>query len=139
VVSAFALTAPAGASIELHDAICLRFEAGGVAAVSGGSAHLGAGGNKHALSVRAIGSEGQLYVDVERELVWLFRPDGVDVRLPLLDGDGAYNGRLPAQALVEVARGRPAENCAPGELGALTVEALALAYRSAESVRLESR
>jgi hypothetical protein len=133
------MTAPLDASVELHDAIALRFDGGGIGTVSGGSAHLGAGGNKHALEVRVIGSEGQLLVDVERELAWLYRPDGVDVRVPVRDGSGAYDGSGPANALVDVALGRLERNRAPGELGARTVEALDLAYRSARSQRLESR
>lgn len=140
VAAAFALmTAPLAAPVELHDAIVLRLDGGGIGVLSGGSAHTGAGGNKHALAVRAIGSEGQLYVDVEREIGWLYRPDGVDVRLPVSDGAGAYDGQGPANALVEVALGRTDHNRAPGQLGARTVEALSVAYRSARSGRLEER
>jgi predicted dehydrogenase len=138
--AAFALmSAPGVAPVELHDAIGLRFDSGAIGTVSGGSAHLGAGGNKHALEVRAIGSEGQLHVDVEREIAWLYRPDGVDERLAVRAGDGAYDGAGPANALVDVALGDHDRNRAPGELGALTVEALDLAYRSARSGRLEVR
>lgn len=140
VAAAYALmSAPKDAPVELHDAICLRFDGGGIATVSGGSGHAGAGGDKHALQVRAIGGEGQLAVDVERELVWLYRPDGTDIRLPLRDGDGAYQPGGPAHALVEAGLGKLEDNPAPGELGARTVEALALAYRSARSGRLEAR
>jgi hypothetical protein len=133
------MSAPGGVPVELHDAIGLRFDSGAIGTVSGGSAHLGAGGNKHALEVRAIGGEGQLQVDVEREIAWLYRPDGVDERLAVRDGDGAYDGTGPANALVDVALGDHDRNRAPGELGALTVEALDLAYRSARSRRLEVR
>jgi predicted dehydrogenase len=140
VDAAFALmSAPLNASVELHDAISLRFAGGGVGVLSGGSAHLGAGGNKHALEVRAIGADGQLLVDVEREIVWLYRPDGVDFRLPVSSGDGAYRPSGPAAALVDAARGRADANAASGELGARTVEALDLAYRSARSGSLEER
>jgi predicted dehydrogenase len=140
VSEAFAMmSAPLGAPVELHDAVCLRFAGGGIGVLSGGSAHLGAGGNKHALEVRVIGSDGQLLVDVEREQVWLYRPDGVDAHLPLPVGAGAYDGGAPANALVDVALGQPERNCAPGELGARTVEAIDLAYRSARSGQLESR
>ncbi len=134
VAEAFAfMYSPAGSAVELHDAICVRFDGGGIATVAGGSSHDGAGGDRHALEVRAIGSDGQLLVDIERECVWLFRPDGVDERLPVRAGDGTYDGQGPANALVDVACGRIEHNCAPGELGARTTEALALAYRSAAS------
>lgn len=108
VTAAFALTgAPSGVPVEFHDAIALKFAGGGVGSVAGGSAHLGAGGNKHSLEVRAIGAEGQLLVDVEREAVWLYRPDGVDEHLPVGPGDGAYQAEGPAGALVDLALGAP--------------------------------
>lgn len=138
VSEAFAwMSSPLDARVELHDAIALRFESGAVGTVAGGSAHLGAGDNKHALEVRAIGSDGQLLVDVERECVWLYRADGTDERLGVKPGDGCYVFGGPANALVDVALGRTEENRASGELGVLTVEALDAAYRSAASGRPE--
>lgn len=120
-----------GAPVETHAAIALRFDNGAIGAVSGGSNHVGAWGNKHELEVRAIGSEGQLILDVHRELVWLFRPDGVDVRADVSEGDGTYQDRGPANALVDVALGDLSKNTAPGSLGARTVETLELAYTAA--------
>jgi predicted dehydrogenase len=138
--AAFAMEwAPPGAPVEFHNAISLRLEGGGIASVSGASAHLGAAANKHALEVRLIGSEGQLLVDVQREVAWLYREDGVDEKIAVQEGDGAYNGHGPANALVDVALGLTANDCAPGELGARVVEALALAYRSAGSGQVEVR
>jgi len=138
--AAFALmSAPLGAPVELHDAISMRFEGGAIGAVSGGSCHLGSGGNKHQLEVRAIGSEGQLHVDVERELVWLYRPDGTEIRVDTEPEAGLYDCVGPVDALVDAGLGRPVANRSPAELGARTVEALDLAYRSARSGRLEER
>lgn len=139
VTEAFAWMSPSpDEGVELHDAIALRFDTGAVGTLSGGSAHLGAGDNKHALAIRAIGDEGQLLVDVERECVWLYRTDGTDERLPLAPGAGSYAATGPANALVDVALGRSEENRAPGELGVLTVEALDAAYRSANSGKPEA-
>ena len=67
------MSAPLYAPVELHDAFSMRYEGGAIGTMSGGSCHLGAGGNKDQLEVRAIGSDGQLHVDLERELVWLYR------------------------------------------------------------------
>lgn len=117
------------APVETHAAIALRFDNGGIGAISGGSSHTGAWGNKHELEIRAIGSEGQLILDVHRELVWLFRPDGVDIRADVADGDGNYQAHGPALALVDTALGDTSKNTAPGTLGARTVEALELAYK----------
>ncbi len=140
VSSACAFTsAPFGAPVELHDAAALRFDGGGIGVLSGGSNHVGASANKHELEVRAIGSEGQFIVDVHREFVYLFRPDGVDVRLDLEPGAGDYVFSGPSDGLVDAALGDASANQAPGELGARTVEALDLVYRSAASGQMVTR
>ena len=132
------MSAPLNAPVELHDAIIYDYEGGGIGVLSGGSAHLGAGGNKHALEVRAIGSDGQFLVDVEREAVWLFR-DGEEVRLDVRDGDGAYDCIGPIDTVLAAARGDDYVNQSPAELGARVVEALDIAYRSAASGKVEQR
>jgi predicted dehydrogenase len=136
---AFALmSAPGGAPVELHDALAVRYEGGAIGTVAGGSAHLGAGNNKHQLEVRAIGSEGQLLVDVEREAAWLWRDGGaVEERLELEEDEGAYDCDGPPNALVDLALGKDVRNESPGELAARTVELLDAAYRSAQSGALE--
>lgn len=139
VTGAFALmSAPLAAPVELHDAISLRLGGGGIAAVGGASSFAGADANKHHLALEAVGSAGQLVVDVFRERVSLFRPGHDQVDLDVAPGDGAYDGALAAQQLVDLALGKTSVNPAPGELGARTVEALELAYRSAASGRFES-
>lgn len=133
------MSAPLGASVELHDAVAIRFEGGAIGSMAGGSCHLGAGGNKHQLEVRAIGSQGQLHLDVEREIAWLYRGQDDDTLLPVAPGDGAYDCEGPVNALLDLAQGRAGGlgNHSPGELGARTVELLDAAYRSAASGKLE--
>lgn len=137
---AFALmSAPLGAPVELHDAISIRFRNGAVGAMAGGSCHLGANQSKHQLEVRAIGSEGQMHIDLERELAWLWTDGGrTDIRLDLPPEAGAYDCDGPPNTLIDLARGREADNDSPAELGARTVEILDAAYRSARSGRLEA-
>lgn len=136
---AFALmSAPLDAPVELHDAISVRYEGGAVGTVAGGSCHVGAGDNKHQLAVRAIGSEGQLHVDVEREIAWLWRNDGYEARVEIAPDGGAYDCDGPADALVDLALGKQVLNASPGELAARTVELLDAAYRSARSGALEA-
>lgn len=139
VRGAFALMETLGARVELHDALALALDGGGIASVGGASSFTGADGNKHHLAVEAVGSAGQFQVDVFRERVSLFRPDTGQTDLPVQPGDGAYDGALAAQRLVDLALGHSADNPAPGELGARTVEALELAYRSAASGAFEAR
>lgn len=134
VVGAFGLlSSPLNAPVELHAVATAQFSGGGILALSGGSGHVGASQNKHELEVRAIGSEGQFIVDIHRELVWVYRPDGTDFTAKLPPSAGAYNMFGPANALVDVALGAPDANVADGRLGARTVEALELVYRGAKA------
>jgi predicted dehydrogenase len=131
------MSAPLDAPVELHDAIVMRFEGGAIGTLSGASTHVGAGKDKHQLDVRIVGSDGQFYVDLFRELVWLYRSDGRDFDLEVAPGEALYDASTPANALVDIALGRQLNDCAPGELGARTVEALSLAYRSSVSGKSE--
>ena len=135
---AFALMSyPLDAPVELHDAISVRYDNGAIGTVSGGSAHVGANGNKNQLVVRAIGSDGQFHLDVERERAWLWRRDGLEEALDVTSGDGDYNCDGPPHALVDLVLGKRTDNPSPGELGARTVELLDAAYRSGRSGQLE--
>lgn len=139
VDSGFALmSAPMNASVEMHDAISYRFENGAIGSVSGGSAHAIAHKSYHALELRAIGSDGQLLLDLERAAVWLYHK-GENIRLELEDDDGYYNCQGPIDALVAAGKGESFVNYSPGELGARSVEALEVAYRSAATGKLEHR
>lgn len=137
--SSFALmTAPLDAPVELHDAITYTYDGGAIGVVAGGSAHTGAWGNKHSLEVRGIGSRGQFLIDVEREAFWLYS-DGEDRRLDVTDGEGLYDCIGPIDAVLCAARGEAFVNQSPGELGARTVEALEMAYRSAATGNVAHR
>lgn len=134
----FAMMAgPSESGVELHAAATIRYENGAIGTMSGGSNHAGAGGNKHQLQVRMIGSDGQFDIDLERELVWRYRGPDDDIKLDLEPGAGAYDCVGPVDALVDLALGRQVENCSPIELGARTVEILDAAYRSALSGKVE--
>ncbi len=139
VESGFALmSAPMNAPVEMHDAISYRFDNGAIGSVSGGSAYAPAHKGYHALELRAIGDEGQLLLDLERAAVWLYHK-GENIRLELEDDDGFYNCQGPIDALVSAGKNEAFVNYSPGELGARSVEALDVAYRSAESGKLEHR
>jgi predicted dehydrogenase len=129
--SGFALeTSPLDAPVELHNAITYTYDGGAIGVVSGGSAHTGAWGNKHSLEVRGIGSAGQFLIDVEREAFWL-HTEGEDRQLEVTPGEGLYDCSGPIDAVLAAARGDQFVNQSPAELGARTVEALDIAYRSA--------
>jgi predicted dehydrogenase len=136
--SAFALMkAVLDAPVEHHDAVVIRYDNGSIGTMAGGSCHTGAGNNRHQLEFRAVGSEGQLAIDLERDYLWLWRSDGVEVKPDLEEGAFLYDCDGPPNTLIDLALGKDVENCSPGELGARTVEILDAAYRSAASGRLE--
>ncbi len=139
VEAGFALmSAPMDAPVEMHDAVTYRFDGGAIGTMSGGSSHVNAHKKMHAVEVRAIGERGQILVDLERAAVWL-HSDNKEHRLELDDNAGYYHCRGPIDAVVSAARGEEFVNYSPGELGARTVEALDIAYRSAVSGKLEKR
>ena len=127
-----------GADVEHHDAVTIRYDNGSIGTMSGGSCHLGAGGNRHQLEFRAIGSEGQLMIDLERDEFWLFRTDGFEVGPEHEENMLFYDCDGPPNTLVDLALGKEVENCSPGELGARAVEIVDAAYRSAASGKLET-
>jgi predicted dehydrogenase len=132
------MTSVLDAPVEHHDAVVIRYENGSIGTMSGGSCHLGAGENRHQLEFRAIGSEGQLMIDLERDEFWLFRADGVEFR-PELEPDAfLYDCDGPPNTLIDLALGKDVDNCSPGELGARSVEIIDAVYRSARSGKLEA-
>jgi predicted dehydrogenase len=140
VNGAFAvMSSPLNAPVELHDAVVLRYDDGAIGTMYGASNHTGAGGNKHQLVIQAIGAEGQFRIDVDREDLWLYRRDGTEMRPDLPPDAGMYDCIGPVDTILDLARGRDVINWAPIELGARTVEALDLAYRSSASGAFEWR
>jgi len=136
--AAFALmSAPLGAQVELHDAVAIRFTNGAIGSMGGASSHLGGADNRHAVEVRAVGSRGQFHLDLRENVLWRYRGEGDDVRVPLGPDAGLYDCVGPIDAVVDAALGRSPANNSPAELGARTVEILHAAYRSADSGVLE--
>lgn len=126
------------APVELHNAVAIQFDNGSIGTMSGGSAHLGEGHDRAQLDLRLIGSDGHFEIDLDRDLLWLWRVDGFEARPQLAHGTFEYDCDGPPNTLVDLALGKDVHNCSPGELGARTVEILDAAYRSATSGRLEA-
>ena len=53
-----------GRTVELHDALVVRFEGGAIASVGGASLPLGSFGNQHQLAIRITGRRGQVLLDM---------------------------------------------------------------------------
>jgi predicted dehydrogenase len=125
------------APVEHYDACVIRYANGAIGTMAGAAAHLDAHENRHQLAIRAMGSEGELVIDIGRDHLWLQRADGF-AAMPELEPNALfYDCDGPPNALIDLALGKDVENCSPGELGARAVEILDAAYRSAASGRLE--
>jgi predicted dehydrogenase len=123
---------PIEKTVELHDAISLRFVGGASGSVSGASAHASQG-IRHQMEYRVFGSEGQMHADLERDRLSFWR-NNEDLKVPELSIDaGSYNCEGPPLALLDLILGRTEKNLSPIDLGAKTVETLAAIYKSIES------
>ncbi|MFV2064140.1 MAG: Gfo/Idh/MocA family protein [Chloroflexota bacterium] len=131
------MSAPLEAKVELHDAVSIRFTNGAIGSMGGASSHLGGAGNRHAVEIRAVGDKGMFHLDLRENILWRYRGEGDDVRVPLQADAGLYDCTGPIDAVVDAALGRNPANNSPAELGARTVEILHAAYRSADSGALE--
>jgi len=137
----FALMNHAGARVDLHDAVAIRYTSGATGSVSGASCPAAANAirapdepwPRHQLQVRVYGSEGHLIVDLERDFLWHYREDGVDNKAELPPHAGLYLCDGPPNTLVDLALGKSVENRSPAELGARTVEVVAAAEESART------
>ncbi len=126
--------------IDLHNAFSIRFTNGAVGTIFGASNPMGANKfslNKHQLEIRIFGDNGQLIVDLERELMWWYRSENEQFSLDLKDNEAAYDCIGPVQTIVDLALGKPVQNNSPAELGARVVEVIETAYASATSGRPE--
>ena len=126
-----AMSAPHGESVEIYDAMTVRYRNGAIGVIGGASGHEGALDGRDQLQVRLIGSEGQAEVRFEDDRVSLYHRDRGNVERVLPPGSGTYDCDGPLHALVDLALGKDVENRSPGELGARTVEILEAAYHSA--------
>lgn len=119
--------------VDYFDAATLKLANGATGVLSGSAAvpkHVGT----H-IDLRIYGSEGAIFLDVERERLELRRLDGQDVIHPFRAGEGtpAYSTKPPIDRFVDLCLGRPVVNDADGEVGRRSVEVLDAMYRSAES------
>jgi predicted dehydrogenase len=133
-VAAMRTTSPTG--VDLCDAAILRFACGAQASLSG-TALL----PKHAtrqLDVRIHGTEGALFLDMERARMDLRRFDGDDLVLDLPAGAGAYDTAQAVARFCEMCAGGPAVTEASGLIGLRSVEVLDAMYRAFRSGRAEA-
>jgi predicted dehydrogenase len=127
-----AFTSGPGATVELHDALIVRFQDGVIATISGASLPPDTFGNEHQLTIRVTGRDGQVMLDMAPRHV--VRSKGNElVTAELTDDDVRWSFDRVTDRLVDLVLGRTTENPSPGEQGARVVEILDGMYRSAAS------
>jgi len=130
----FAYMSGPGAPVELYDAVVAKFDNGAIASISGAGTQP-PNDPKHELDIRLFGNEGELRLDLYRELLELHRVDGNVLNVDVKPGDGDYTCDGPVNRFIEIIRGQDKENLSSGEVGARTIEIIEAAYRSAASGR----
>jgi predicted dehydrogenase len=132
-----AFTSGPGATVELHDALVVRFEDGVIATIGGASLPPGSFGNEHQLVIRVTGDRGQVVLDMGARRVVRARGEEL-VEAELSAQDTLWSFDLVIDRLVDLVVGRTTDNPSPGDLGARVVEMLDGMYRSAASGQIET-
>jgi predicted dehydrogenase len=132
-----AFTHGPGASVELHDALVVRFEGGAIASIGGAALPPGTFGDEHQLTIRVTGRRGQVLLDMAPRRVTRSMGND-DVRAVLDDEDVRWSFDRVTDRMVDLVLGNTTENPSPAELGARVVEVLDGMYRSAATGRIEA-
>jgi predicted dehydrogenase len=135
--SVYALMAAPAASVDLYDAISVKFAGGAIGTVSGAGTVPPSNTARFQVDLRIFGSEGLLMLDCERARLELRRHSGSCEELHLAANDGTYTCDGPPHNFVDLVLGKTATNSAPGEAAARSVLLLDAAYRSAVSGQVE--
>jgi predicted dehydrogenase len=114
--------------VDMYNAASVMFENGALGTVSGAATL--PDGSKFQVDIRIYGSEGVLFLDVERERLEIARHDGQRIRVDIPAEAGAYDCDGPPNRFVELIQGRGVNN-SPGEVGARSVELIDAMMRSA--------
>jgi predicted dehydrogenase len=136
-VSVYALMAAPGATVDLYDAITVRFENGAIGSVSGAGTMPPSGMSGFQVDLRIFGDEGVLLLDCERARLELRRHDTHHQHLELAPDAGAYTCDGPLHNFIDLIQGQTTTNWSPGEAAMRSVLLLDAAYRSAASGQVE--
>ena len=134
--SVFAFMSAPAASVDLYDAISVRFEGGAIGTISGAGTTPPSGMSGYQVDLRIFGDAGVLLLDLERARLELRRHDGENEKLDLPADAGAYECAGPPHNFIDLIVGKTTVNFAPGEAAMRSVLLLDAAYRSAATGRV---
>jgi predicted dehydrogenase len=129
-VAVRAVTASFELSVDLADAVAIRFGEGAIGSLATTGSVVPA--QPEELELRVYGETGHAHVDCYAGTASLATVDGRVDHLPPTPEDERYPERAPARHLVRVALGRET-NVSPGNLGATVVALIEAMYRSTRS------
>lgn len=134
-VGAFARMGLSDVGVDLNDAAVLELDNGATVSVSG-SAMLPRGRSKQ-VDIRLFGTEGALFLDLERERLEATRFDGRSHVETVTAGVGQYGVDDLVAAFVDICAGKQVANLSDAPVGARTDSAIAAMYRSARTGAFE--
>jgi predicted dehydrogenase len=124
---------PTGA--DLFDAAVLELDNGATISLSGAAGLSRA--HRKQLDIRLFGSDGVMFLDVERPRLDVSRADGEVLSQSLNAGDEDYSVAEVIERFVDLCRGCSVANPATGLIGLRAVEVLDAMHRSASSNQFE--
>lgn len=123
-----ARTSAPNAQVDLYNAATVVFDGGALGVVSGAATL--PPGSPFQVDIRIFGSDGALFLDMERARLEVARHDGTRIVEELAPDAGAYTCDDPPARFVELIQGRGV-NDSPGEAAARSVELIDAMLRSA--------
>jgi predicted dehydrogenase len=117
-------------SVDLVDAIVVRFEGGALASIASTGSSLA--GHDETLEVRLFGTDGHITLDISRGRATVYGRDGSTETLEPLPEKDRCPEWAPSDNLVDIVLGR-GTNGSPSWLGVAAVELVDAMYRSARA------
>jgi len=136
--SVYAMMQAPSASVDVYDALSVRFVGGTIGTVSGAGTVPPVGPGQYQVEIRLFGTEGMLLLDCERPRAELRTNAGRFECLEPPVADATYTCDGPPNSFVDLILGKTQVNHAPGEVALRSVLLLDAAYRSAASGNSEA-
>jgi predicted dehydrogenase len=135
--SVYALMQAPGTTVDVYDALSVRFVGGTIGTISGSGTVPPHGPGQYQVDIKLFGTEGMLLIDCERPRLELRTHSGRYERIEPSAADATYTCDGPPNNFADLILGKSAINYAPGEVALRSVLLLDAAYRSAASGKPE--